>query len=78
MACYAIFRHGSNAANQTMTQIMCVAAVEATTRQNAILAARAEGVDCYNNQHLEAKPYSLLNAEETEELNDLIRDKYSD
>jgi hypothetical protein len=67
MTTYAIFRHGSNAANQSMTQRMLVDVREATSAERA---KQDCGVNCYNNQFLSAKPVSKLTASEREELKD--------
>ena len=49
---YVVIRHGSNAANQSMTPRMAVGIVTARSRKEA--QEIAEGTyDCYNNQHLE-------------------------
>lgn len=65
MATYAIFRHGSNTANQPMTAVALVDKVEAKTSEEAVTASQ---VDCYNNQHLSAKLVSRLSVSEREEL----------
>jgi hypothetical protein len=65
MASYAIFRHGSNSANQSMTERLLVDLIEAKSAEAAVTESK---VDCYNNQYLSAKPASRLTAEEKEEL----------
>lgn len=52
MTSYLIYRHGSNAANQSMTPKMAVGIVEADTYDEARRIA-GEQVNCYANQHLE-------------------------
>lgn len=52
MTSYLIYRHGSNAANQSMTPKMAVGIVEAETYDEARRIA-CEQVNCYANQHLE-------------------------
>lgn len=47
-----VFRHGSNAANQSMRLVAPVFICEATDGAAAKSAAEAAGVNCYNNQHL--------------------------
>lgn len=51
MGLYIVIRHGSNAANQPMTQEMVVGSVEARGPAHALQVAR-ERFDCYHNQHL--------------------------
>lgn len=57
MTTYIIKRHGSNAANQSMTPEMVVGTVEAATRKNACRIARDKWT-CYANQYFEAIPQS--------------------
>lgn len=57
MNAYLIYRHGSNAANQSMTQTAVVCSVEAKSREEAERIA-SEKVTVYNNQTLEARPAS--------------------
>jgi len=70
MSNYVIFRHGSNAANQSLCPVAIVATVEAKNRKEA--KASEEYTDalasCYFNQFLELKPFSSLNSAEREEL----------
>lgn len=57
MPAYLIYRHGSNAANQSMTPVAVVCSVEAKSRDEAKKIA-AEKVTVHNNQCLEARPAS--------------------
>jgi hypothetical protein len=59
MTTYVVFRHGCNAANQSMTQEKPVLILEAASRDKACEAAAAR-VTCYANQHLSAKPASRV------------------
>lgn len=72
MTTYVIFRHGSNAANQPMTPRALVAVVEDASADAAVAACE---VECYNNQHLEAKLASRLTAAEREELREWEREE---
>jgi hypothetical protein len=49
---YLIYRHGSNAANQSMTLKMAVGIVVADTYEEARKEALTQ-INCYNNQYLE-------------------------
>lgn len=60
---YYILRHGSNAANQSMTQTMRVAEVKADSEDEALSLAHRR-VTCYNNQQLEAIDADMVDAEE--------------
>lgn len=53
MARFIIRRHGSNAANQSMTPVMVLGTVEAVDA-DAARSAAAERWTCYNNQRFEA------------------------
>lgn len=64
MPSYVIFRHGSNAANQSMRQVKPVFACEAVDSDEAKQKARDAGVDCYNNQFLSWKHASRCKAAE--------------
>lgn len=57
MTTYVIFRHGSNAANQSMTPVAPCCTIEAASSEEAKRLA-LDKVTCYNNQHLEARPAS--------------------
>jgi hypothetical protein len=50
---WIIFRRGSNAANQTMTPVMCLGIIEAETQKQAWEKAQ-EKWEFYNNQFCEA------------------------
>lgn len=50
---YLVYRHGSNAANQSMCEKMPVAIVEADSAAEACDAS-GEDAHCYNNQWLSA------------------------
>jgi hypothetical protein len=56
---YIVYRHGSNAANQSMTPLMPVGIWEADSREEAIRRAAMEVV-IYANQHLTARAYSRV------------------
>ena len=58
---YLIYRHGSNAFNQSMTQAMAVAIVNDAPNETEARRFAGESIpaaSCYNNQHLEAVPVS--------------------
>lgn len=57
MTTYIIVRHGSNGANQHLTQTMVVGSVKAPNRRAAIDAA-AQRWTCYNNQYFDPIPWS--------------------
>lgn len=57
MTRYVILRHGSNAANQSMTLTAVLGTVEAPDRRSAVDAA-AERWTCYNGQHFDPIPWS--------------------
>ncbi len=56
---YAVYRHGSNAANQSMCLKRIVGTIEATSRAEAC-KLMADKVTVYNNQWLSAVPFSRL------------------
>ena len=60
---FYVYRHGSNAANQSMTQTMLVAEVEAADAEEAKQLA-AKRVTVYNNQHLSAEDADAEDARE--------------
>ena len=62
---FYVYRHGSNAANQHLCQVMCVAEVEAPTATEAEELAEKR-VKVYNNQYLEARDADKEDAEEEE------------
>jgi hypothetical protein len=64
MATFMIKRHGSNGANQPMTQESTVAFVEADSEDEARERARKCGVTVYNNQQLEAISFEDADADE--------------
>ena len=70
MKSYLIIRHGSNAANQSMTPSAAIAIVEAATAQEAKEIA-AEDHTVYNNQYLEAIAEDDLTEEQCEEWNEV-------
>jgi hypothetical protein len=70
MASYLVYRHGSNAANQSMTPVMAVAIVDAPTAEGARSVA-AENVNCYANQHLELIAEGELTEEQCEDWNEV-------
>ena len=63
MTQFIVTRHGSNAANQPMTQSAIVGTVEGENQQAAERAA-AEKFHCYNNQWLSMQDASECNAED--------------
>ena len=70
MASYLVYRHGSNAANQSMTPVAAVAIVDAATEKDARNLA-AECVNCYANQHLELVAESDLTDSQIEDWNEV-------
>lgn len=56
---YAIYRHGSNAANQHMRNKMLVGTIEAPNRKEAC-RLMSDKVPVYRNQWLSAVPFSRL------------------
>jgi hypothetical protein len=56
---YAVYRYGSNAANQSMCNKMVVGTIEAASRAEAC-RLMSDKVTVYRNQHLEAVPASKL------------------
>jgi len=66
MTTYIAYRHGSNAANQSMRQVAPVLVVEAESADAARDKAR-EIVNCYNNQYLSIKPASRCSAADRQE-----------
>ena len=60
---YAVYRHGSNAANQSRCNKMVVGTIEATSRAEAC-KLMADKVTVYNNQWLSAVPFSRLDKAE--------------
>ena len=65
---YIVTRHGSNAANQSMTPEMDVGSVEAANRREAC-RLMADEVTVYNNQFLSAKLLSRATRSEIDQLN---------
>jgi hypothetical protein len=58
---YLIYRHGSNAFNQSMTQTEAVAIVNGAPGETEARRFAGESIpvaSCYSNQHLEAVPVS--------------------
>lgn len=70
MTSYLVYRHGSNAANQSMTPTSAVAIVDAETQDEAHKIA-GENVECYNNQHLELVAENDLTESQIEDWNDV-------
>ena len=56
---YAVYRYGSNAANQSRCNKMVVGTIEATSRAEAC-RLMADEVTVYHNQRLEAVPASKV------------------
>ncbi len=71
MKTFVIFRHGSNAANQSMTQTMPVAVVEAKDRDEAKQIALGF-VTLYANQYLESRFASRCKRSEIEEAHQVM------
>jgi hypothetical protein len=65
---FLVYRHGSNAANQSMTPVAAVAIVDADTIESARKIA-SENVLCYSNQHLELVEEPDA---DTEDWNDVV------
>ena len=55
MATYLVFRHGSNGANQPMTECMGIGWFDGHTGEEACEAARKQGETVYSNQRLTYK-----------------------
>ncbi len=68
MMIYVIKRHGSNAANQSMTPEMVVGEVEASTEEQACQLAGDQWT-CYAGQHFEAVPLVECSESDIDELN---------
>ena len=65
MATYLVTRHGSNAANQSMTPEAILGWVEAKNRTEAAEKA-ADRYTCYNNQFFSFKPASKCSQSEAD------------
>ena len=72
---YAIYRHGSNAANQSLCNKMIVGTITATNRKEAC-ERMASRVTVYNNQWLTAVPFSRLGKKD--QMIALEQDMYND
>jgi len=72
---YAVYRHGSNAANQSMCPKMLVGTIEAINRKDACELMR-DKVTVYNNQWLSAVPFSRLGKKD--QMIALEQDRYND
>lgn len=70
MKSYLIYRHGSNAANQSMTPTMAVCIVDAETPGEAKYIA-AKNVTVYANQHLESVAEDDLDDEQMDDWNEV-------
>lgn len=70
MKSYLIYRHGSNAANQSMAQTSAVGIVDANDAAAAKEIA-AENLTCYNNQYFEAVLESDLSEKQVEDWNEI-------
>ena len=59
---YAILRHGSNRANQSLIQESVIGGIEATSHKQAEIALKERGLllHCYNNQYLSVESVSSL------------------
>lgn len=71
MKSFLVYRHGSNAANQSMTPVSAVAIVDATNEVDAKRIA-SENVNCYNNQHLELVAADDLTGDQLDDWNDVV------
>jgi hypothetical protein len=67
---YLVIRHGSNAANQSMTQEMAVGIVDAFSEEAARKIAAAN-FTCYSNQFLSFVSENDLTEDEIEQRNDI-------
>jgi len=72
---YAVYRHGSNAANQSMCPKMLVGTIEAINRKEAC-ERMASRVTVYSNQWLSAIPFSRLGKKD--QMIALEQDMYND
>lgn len=54
---YVVYRHGSNAANQSGLQKMVVGAIEASNADSACYLMQ-DRATCFNNQYLSAKAWN--------------------
>lgn len=77
MTDYVILRHGSNSANQSMTEVMPLTIIRARSRDAAKKAAW-ELFTVYNNQFLEAIPESRASKQDwdTAAQEDGLREHY--
>lgn len=74
MVSYLIYRHGSNAANQSMTQTMAVGIVTAETEEAARRIAN-DNINCYANQRLSLVAEDDLDDDDKQEWNEVsLRD----
>lgn len=71
MTSYLIYRHGSNAANQSMTPVSAVGIVDAESPEEARRIA-AENINCYNNQHLSLIDEADLTEDQCEDWNEVV------
>ncbi len=81
MAYYAIYRYGSNSANQHLCEKMIVAVVEAKNREAAIKKAKMKtAITVYANQYLSAVPMSRVPKAEREAAyeEEAMRQEYED
>jgi len=81
MAYYAIYRYGSNGANQHLCEKMIVAVVEAKNREAAIKKAKMKtAITVYANQYLSAVPMSRVPKAEREAAyeEEAMRQEYED
>lgn len=67
MTNYLIYRHGSNAANQSMTPVMAIAIVAATSLSAALAATRDQHT-VYSNQQLTGVPQSKAKSRDWNEV----------
>lgn len=69
MATYIVLRHGSNKANQSMTQTAVIGSIEAKSREEARERFNDENptVTVYANQHLGFVPQSKAKAWQIQE-----------
>jgi hypothetical protein len=71
MTSFLIYRHGSNAANQSMTPVSAVAIAEAETAEKAKEIA-AENLTVYSNQFLSAVAEAELDDGQLQDWNEVV------
>jgi len=71
MTSYLVYRHGSNATNQSMTAVTAVAIIDAETETEARKIA-AQNLICYANQFFSFVDESELTEQGKEDWNEII------